>query len=365
MSLPYLNLSPLYQRIQADVEPKILEILSSGQYIMSPHVSSCEEALAKYTGADHAYAVSNGTIALQIALMAAGVGPGDEVIVPAFSFFATAEMVSVLGARPVFVDVDEETFNINLSEVEANITTKTKAIIPVSLYGQMPDLAGLMDMAISSGIYVIEDAAQSFGAAQNGKRSCSVAHMSCTSFFPAKPLGAAGDGGAIFTNDGELAKKIDAIRVHGQTGRYYHEYIGVNGRLDPIQCVVIEEKLKHYDKDIKARQAIGEFYSKELADLPSLRTPVISSENQSVYAQYTLTVDGRDEFVTQLKSLGVPTSIHYPKGMHQQPAYAHEEWSLPITERLAEQVVSLPLYPFMPEEDQKTVVSSIRDILLR
>lgn len=359
MAVPFLNLRPLYERIQPEVEPKILEILSSGQYVMGPHLQSCEKALANYVKAPHAFAVSNGTIALQIALMAAGVGVGDEVIVPGFSFFATAEMVSVLGAKPVFVDIEPDTYNIDVEKVEKKITDKTKAIMPVSLYGQMADMTELMSLADQHNLVVIEDAAQSFGATYKGSKSCSVAHMSCTSFFPAKPLGAAGDGGAVFTNHAEYAEKIEAIRVHGQTGRYHHEYIGVNGRLDPLQCVVIEEKLKHYDKDVVERQNIAKQYSEAFSKLKGVKIPAIREDRESVFAQYTLKVPARDEFVKRLGERGVPSSVHYPKGMHQQPAYQGLDVSLPNTEEAGDHVFSLPLYPFMPSEDILTVINEV------
>lgn len=361
MAIPFLDLTPQYRRIQKQVEPRILNILSSGQYIMGPEVETCEKALSEYTQAKHALAVSNGTVALMMALLAVDVGPGDEVMVPSFSFFATAEVVSLLGAKPIFVDIEPDTFNIDVSLIEEKITNKTKAIMPVSLFGQVADLDEVIGIAKKHNLYVIEDAAQSFGAKYKQKRSCAVADIGCTSFFPAKPLGCAGDGGAVFTNNDTLAKKMEYIRNHGQTKRYHHEYIGVNGRLDPIQCVVIDEKLKFYNEDIARRQKIATKYSEAFSGLKNVQIPVIRNDRDSVYAQYTLKVKNRDEIMTFLNGKGIPTAMHYPMGMHQQPAYQHMSVSLPVTEEVASQVLSLPLYPDMPEGDVEQVIAAVRE----
>lgn len=358
--IPYLDLSPSYKKIQKIVEPEILNILSSGQYVLGKHVETCEADLAQFVGSKHALAVSNGTIALMMALQAIDVQPGDEVIVPSFSFFATAEVVTTLGAKPVFIDVERDSYNIDVNQIEKAITKKTKAIMPVSLFGQMPDMEEINQIAEKHGLVVIEDAAQSFGATYKGRRSCAVTHIGCTSFFPAKPLGAAGDGGAIFTSNADLHKKLDAIRVHGQTKRYYHEYIGVNGRLDPIQCVVIKEKLKFYNEDVKERQRIGNLYNESFKGL-ELVVPMIKPDRESVFAQYTLAVPRRDSFVEKMQKAGVPTSIHYPYGMHEQPVYKHMNVKLPVTEAVSRQVVSLPLYPGMPEKDIQTVIQAVKE----
>lgn len=360
--IPYLDLAPSYKKIQKAVEPEILNVLASGQYILGKHVETCEADLAQFVGSKHALAVSNGTIALMMALQAIDVQPGDEVIVPSFSFFATAEVVSTLGAKPVFIDIERDTYNIDVSQIEKAITKKTKAIMPVSLYGQMPDFEEINQIAEKHKLVVIEDAAQSFGATYKGKRSCSVTHIGCTSFFPAKPLGAAGDGGAVFTSNTDLHKKLDSIRVHGQTKRYYHEYIGVNGRLDPIQCVVLKEKLKYYNDDIKERQTIGNRYNDAFKNL-NLVFPTIKSDRESVFAQYTIAVDNRDGFIEKMTKAGVPTSVHYPMGMHEQPVYKHMNVKLPVTEEVSKKVVSLPLYPGMPEKDIQTVIQAVTSIL--
>ncbi len=361
MAIPYLDLAIQYKKIQAQIEPKVLQILASGQYVLGPEVVACETELAQFTGATFASAVSNGTVALLNALLAVGVKPGDDVVTTGFSFFATAGVISLLGANPVFVDIEADTYNINVDLLEKAITPKTKAIMPVSLYGQISDMDEIMSIAQKHGLFVIEDAAQSFGALYKGKRSCAVSHIGCTSFFPAKPLGCAGDGGAVFTSDPELAKKLDWIRVHGQTKRYHHEYIGFNGRLDPIQCAVVREKLKFYDQDLAERREIGQAYNDAFAGLKGVSIPVIRPDRNTVFAQYTLAVAERESFIKKLEQSGVPTSIHYPSGMHEQPVYKHlQKVSLPMTEKLSKQVFSLPLYPGMPKAHVKTVIEAVQ-----
>jgi UDP-2-acetamido-2-deoxy-ribo-hexuluronate aminotransferase len=363
MAIPYLDLAVQYKKIQSKIEPKVLEILASGQYVLGPEVVACEKELSQFTGATFSSAVSNGTVALLNALLAVGVGPGDEVITTGFSFFATAEVITLIGAHPIFVDIEADTYNINVALIEKAVTSKTKAIMPVSLYGQIADMDEINAIAKKHGLYVIEDAAQSFGAIYKGKRSCSISHIGCTSFFPAKPLGCAGDGGAVFTSDSEIAKKLDYIRVHGQTRRYHHEYIGFNGRLDPIQCAVIREKLKFYDEDLNKRREIAQAYNDAFAGLKGAAIPVVRADRNSVFAQYTLAVPQREEFIKKLDQMGVPTSIHYPSGMHEQPVYKNLKFSLPVTEKLAKQVVSLPLYPDMPQENVKTVIQAVQKAL--
>jgi len=363
MSIPYLDLTAQYKKIQAKVEPKILSILASGQYILGPEVSECEKELAQFTGSKHALAVSNGTIALMMALQALDIQPGDEVITTSFSFFATAEVITTLGAKPVFVDVEENTFNIDAKKIAAAITPKTKAIMPVSLFGQIPDMDEINALAEKHGLFVIEDAAQSFGATYKGKRSCNLSTIGCTSFFPAKPLGCAGDGGAVFTSNSDLAKKLDSIRVHGQTKRYYHEYIGANGRLDPIQCVILRAKLPHYDEDLKKRREIGLAYNDAFSGLKNLTAPFIKADRDSAFAQYTVMVSDREKFAKDLEKEGIPTSVHYPMGIHQQPVYKHMKVSLPITEKVAARVISLPLYPDMPKDHVKKVIEAVAKVV--
>lgn len=362
MAIPYLDLTAQYKRIQKELEPKLLQAMAKAQYILGPEVAQCEKELAAFTGVPHAYTVANGTIALLMALQALDVQPGDEVITTSFSFFATAEVISILGAKPVFVDINEKTYNIDVNKIEEKITSKTKVIMPVSLYGLVPDMEEINAIAKKHKLYVIEDAAQSFGATYKGKRSCAVSDIGCTSFFPAKPLGCAGDGGAIFTENPELAKKIEYIRNHGQTRRYYHEYIGINGRLDTIQCIVLSEKLKTYDADLEKRRAIGSAYNDAFTGLKGLVTPWIPNDRQTVYGQYTLAVQDRDGFIKKLEAEGIPTSVHYPFGMHEQPVYKKLGVSLPITEKMARSVVSLPLYPDMPKDHVNTVIAAVRKV---
>jgi UDP-2-acetamido-2-deoxy-ribo-hexuluronate aminotransferase len=365
MAIPYFDLTAQYKRMQQTLEPKILSVLASGQYILGPEVTACEKELAEFTGSPYAYTVSNGTIALIMALQALNIKPGDEVITTSFSFFATAEAVSILGAKPVFVDIDAKTFNIDANLIEAKITSKTKAIMPVSLFGQMADMDAINTIAKKHNLFVIEDAAQSFGALYKGKRSCSVSTIGCTSFFPAKPLGCAGDGGAVFTADPDLAKKLESIRVHGQTGRYHHEYMGINGRLDPIQCVVLREKLKFYDSDLDKRREIGNAYNDAFSGLSGIVTPYIHPDGVTVFGQYTLQAENREQFIKDLSAEGIPTSVHYPAGIHEQPVYKKEYAgvSLPVTEKMGKRVVSLPLYPDMPKEDVAAVIAGVRKVL--
>lgn len=358
--IPFLDLKKQYALIQSEVEPKIIEILRSGNYILGTEVEACEKELAKYTGSPHALAVSNGTIALQMALQALDVGPGDEVIVPSFSFFATAEVVSTLGALPIFIDIDSATFNMNPNLLEKAISPKTRAIIPVSLFGQTSDMDVINQIALKHGVSVIEDAAQSFGASYKERKSCNLSDIGTTSFFPAKPLGCAGDGGAVFTANPDLAKKLESIRVHGQTRRYYHEYIGVNGRLDPIQCVIIRAKLRFHDQMITKRQQIAKIYDEAFEGLSEIKTPFIAADRKSAFGQYTLLIKKRDQFAKYLQEQGVPTAIHYPMGMHEQPIYQKMGYKLPVTEMVSQEVISLPLYPDMPLDHVQLVTDAVK-----
>lgn len=364
MKIPYLDLTIQYKAMQNEIEACVLKVMRGGQYILGPEVKECEQKLAEFVGVKHALSVASGTDGLLMALMALGVGPGDEVITTPFSFFATTEVILLVGAKPVFVDIDPNTYNINCKKIEEVISQKTKVIMPVSLYGQMPDMEEIMSIANKKKLYVIEDAAQSFGASYKNKKSCSLAHISVTSFFPAKPLGCAGDGGAVFTNDDDLQKKLDEIRVHGQSGRYQHERLGINGRLDTLQCAIIIEKLKRFPWEIRQRQKIAERYNSEINKNSFIKLPIVREDRESVWAQYTLAVTEREKFITLLQEKGVPTSIHYPSGMHQQSAirkiYSYE--SLPVTEKLSKEVVSLPLYADMPDEHVSYIIKTINDM---
>ena len=365
MSIPFIDLKTQYNEMKVEIQEAIDQVLESGQFIMGPPVEACEQSLKEFVGCKHALTVSNGTDALQMALMALGVGPGDEVIVPGFSFFATAEVVSLVGAKPVFVDVYEDTYNINVELIENAVTDKTKAIIPVGLYGQVADMEKISQLASKHGLSVVEDAAQSFGARLGDKRSCNLSDLGTTSFFPAKPLGCYGDGGAIFTNNDELAEALYQIRVHGQERgkRYTHARIGINGRMDTLQCAILSVKLKKYDWEIEQRQRVAQFYNNHLKDLSAVVLPTVKSNHLSVWAQYTIRVPQREAFQAFLKEKGVPTAIHYPSPMHRQQAYAEEYkgLELPVSDRVCQEVVSLPMHPYMQEQDQEKIVTAIKE----
>jgi len=365
--MQFVDLKTQYRALRDPINARIQRVLDHGQYIMGPEVKELEAALAARTGAAHCVTVASGTEALLMSLMALGVGPGDEVITTSFTFIATGEVIVLLGAKPVFVDVEPDTCNIDVSRVEACITPRTKAIMPVSLYGQCGDMDELNAIAARHGLPVIEDAAQSFGATYKDRQSCHLSTLGCTSFFPSKPLGCYGDGGAVFTDDDALAQALREIRVHGQSGRYYHTRIGVGGRMDTIQCAVLLGKLGRFEWEIERRIAIGERYRRELASLESrgLRTVVVRPDRSSVWAQFTIMVPGREAVIEKLKAAGIPTAIHYPRPIHAQPAYAQfaREGATPVSDRLAGQVMSLPMHPDLDEATQDRIVQALREAL--
>lgn len=364
--MQFIDLKAQYRRIEDDVNQRIRAVLEHGQYILGPEVAELEQKLAAYTGAKHCIGVSDGTTALQIALMALGIGPGDEVITTPFTFIATGEMIALVGATPVFVDIDPLTYNIDPAKIESAISPRTKAIMPVSLYGQCADFDAINAIAARHGLPVIEDAAQSFGATDKGRRSCGATTIACTSFFPSKPLGGYGDGGACFTSDDALAKAMKEIHVHGQDRRYHHPRLGLNGRLDTLQAAVLLSKLAVFDGEVEARARIGARYSELLQDVA--RVPHIASGNTSVYAQYTIEVDNRETFCAALQASGVPTAVHYPVPLHLQPVFAglgHGVGSFPLAEAAANRVVSLPMFPDMGETQQDAVVAAVRQALGR
>lgn len=361
--MDFIDLKTQYKALRETINSRIQRVLDHGQYILGPEVRELEEQLVAYTGAKHCITVASGTEALLIALMALDVKPGDEVITTPFTFVATAEMIVLLGARPVFVDVQPDTCNIDPTKIEAAITAKTKAIMPVSLYGQVADMDEINAIAARRGIPVIEDAAQSFGATYRGRNSCNLSEIGCTSFFPSKPLGCYGDGGAIFTNDDVLANAMREIRVHGQSGRYHHTRIGVGGRMDSIQCAVVLGKLERFDWEIERRIAIGRRYEQALREFaPVVDVLPVKTDRTSVHAQYTVCVRDRDGVQARLKQAGIPTAVHYPKSLHQQPAYAaaHARESYPVSERLAGEVLSLPMHADLDEATQARVVEAVR-----
>jgi UDP-2-acetamido-2-deoxy-ribo-hexuluronate aminotransferase len=354
--MQFIDLKTQGKRVEEKVLARIKTILDHGAYIMGPEVTELENMLAKFVGVEHALAVASGTDALLIALMAVGVGHGDEVITTPFSFFATAEVIALLGAKPVFVDIDPITYNIDHTQIEAAITSKTKAIMPVSLYGQCADFDEINTIAAKHNLPVIEDGAQSFGAEYKGRRSCGVSTIGCTSFFPSKPLGCYGDGGACFTNDMELARRMAEIRIHGQSKRYYHTSLGINGRCDTIQAAILIEKMAIFKDEIQARQIVADRYAKLLPN--HIRKPLIKSDNLSVYAQYTIEVENRKALQDALQKRGIPTAVHYPFGLHEQPIFKDlypEEKSYPKTEYAARRVMSLPMHPYLTETEQEKI----------
>lgn len=345
--IDFIDLKAQQNRIKDKIDAGIQNVLTHGQYILGPEVTELEEKLASYVGAKHCITCANGTDALQIAQMAFGIGPGDEVITPGFTYIATAETVALLGAKPVYVDVNPKTYNLDAEKLEAAITPRTKAIIPVSLYGQCVDFDAINAIAAKYGIPVIEDAAQSFGATYKGRKSCNLSTVACTSFFPSKPLGCYGDGGAIFTSDDELAKVIRQIARHGQDKRYHHIRVGVNSRLDTIQAAILLPKLEILDDEMQARQKVAEVYNQLFNQAGIQTTPYIEPHNTSAWAQYTIQVDNRADVQEKLKAQGIPTAVHYPIPLNKQPAVADASVNLPVGDEIAERVMSLPMHPYL------------------
>lgn len=357
--MQFIDLAAQQAIIKEKINTNIQSVLSHGQYILGPQVAELEEKLASFVGVKHCISVANGTDALQIAQMAFGIGPGDEVITPGFTYIATAETVALLGAKPVYVDVKPDTYNLDPAKLEAAITPKTKAIIPVSLYGQCADFDEINAIAAKHGIPVIEDAAQSLGATYKGKQSCNLSTIACTSFFPSKPLGCYGDGGAIFTNDDELAKILRQIARHGQDRRYHHIRVGINSRLDTIQAAILLPKLEILPDEIQKRQQVAQWYKDNLSKSTEIILPYIEKHNLSVYAQYTIQVQDRDTMQAKLKDQGIPTAIHYPIPLNKQPAVADGNAKLPVGDAVAEMVISLPFHPYMTEADVEKVVNAV------
>lgn len=360
MSIPFIDLKTQYQELKPQIQERINRVLEHGQYIMGPEVVELETRLAEYTGAKYCITVASGTEALLISLMVLGIGPGDEVITTPFTFVATAEVIVLLGAKPVFVDIEPDTCNIDASKIETNITGKTKAIMPVSLYGQVADMDEINAIAVKHNLPVIEDAAQSFGAEYKGKKSCNLSTIGCTSFFPSKPLGCYGDGGAIFTNDESIAIACREIRMHGQTQRYVHTRVGVGGRMDTIQCAVLLAKLERFDWEVEQRQLIGQRYN-ELLSAADIDLVAVRPGQTSVYAQFTVLSSHRDEMQKRLNEEGIPTAVHYPVPLNEQPAYQHLccPDCTPIAQSISKRVMSLPMSPALSVEDQDKIISAI------
>ncbi len=356
--MQFIDLAAQQARIKDKIDAGIQRVLAHGQYILGPEVTELEEKLAAFAGTRHCITCANGTDALQIAQMAFGIGPGDEVITPGFTYIATAETVAVLGAKPVYVDIDPKTYNLAPEKLEAAITPRTKAIIPVSLYGQCADFDAINAIAKKHGIPVIEDAAQSFGATYKGKRSCNLSTVATTSFFPSKPLGCYGDGGAIFTNDDELAVILRQIARHGQDRRYHHLRVGVNSRLDTLQAAILLPKLEIFHEELSLRQQVAEHYTEQLA-ASGIAVPYVESHNSSAWAQYTVRVDNREAVQASLKNQGIPTAVHYPIPLNRQPAVEDAAAVLPVGDSVAQQVMSLPIHPYMSNDVIDRVVTAL------
>lgn len=369
-AMDFIDLKTQYQRIRESVNARIQRVLDHGQYILGSETVELEQKLAEYVGAKHCIGASSGTDTLLIALMAYGIGPGDEVITSPFTFIATGEMILLAGAKPVFVDIDARTYNLDPNLLERAITPRTKAIMPVSLYGQCADFDAINEIARRHKLPVIEDGAQSFGARYKSRKSCALSEIGSTSFFPSKPLGAYGDGGALFTDDDELAKVMREIRVHGQDRRYHHPRLGINGRLDTLQAAVLLAKMEIFEDEVEARGRIGARYSELINDAfkdvtdtkQQVTTPYVAPECTSVYAQYTIEVEARAKVEAGLKARGIPTAVHYPVPLHFQPVFAslgQGPGSFPVAEKAASRVLSLPMHPYLSEAQQANVVEAL------
>ena len=362
MTMPFIDLKAQYAALKPKIQSRIDAVLDHGQYILGPEVKELEARLQEYTGAKHCITVASGTEALLISMMAAGIGPGDEVITTPFTFAATAEMIALIGAKPVFVDIEADTCNIDAKLIEAAITPRTKAIMPVSLYGQCSDMDEINAIADKHGkLLVIEDAAQSFGADYKGRKSCNLSRIGCTSFFPSKPLGCYGDGGAIFTSDDQLAQTCREIRIHGQSKRYVHTRIGVGGRMDTLQCAIVLAKLDRFDWEIEQRIAIGQRYN-DLIDQAGFQRVHQRAGRNSVFAQYTILIKNRDGLQNHLKSMNIPTAIHYPVPLNEQPAYRHFccPDCTPVSKMRAHEVMSLPMSADLSTKDQDSILVAMK-----
>jgi UDP-2-acetamido-2-deoxy-ribo-hexuluronate aminotransferase len=362
--MQFIDLKHQYSLYQAEIDERMRAVLDHGRFIMGPEIPELETELANYAGTKHAVTVSSGTASLEIALRALGIGPGDEVVTVPFTWISSAEVIKLVGATPVFVDIEADSFNMNVELLEAAITPRTKAILPVCLFGQLPDFARMNEIAAKHGVPVLEDGAQSFGATQNGRRSCSLTTVGSTSFFPAKPLGCFGDGGALFTDDDELATSLRAIRTHGGTRRHHHTLVGTNGRMDTLQAAVVLAKLPHFEQEVRNRGEIGARYSDLLRD--DCDVPEVDVGNTHVYAQYTIRVPDRDFVAASLKEQGIPSAVYYPKCLHEQPIFAdlgYEYGAFPASEKASRKVLSLPMHPFLSASDQDRVVDAVKSAI--
>jgi UDP-2-acetamido-2-deoxy-ribo-hexuluronate aminotransferase len=363
--MDFIDLKAQYRRYQSEIDERMKRVLEHGHFIQGPEILELEGVLAGYVGVAHCITVSSGTASLEIALRALGIGPGDEVVTVPFTWISTAEVIALVGAKPVFVDVEPVTYNLDPTQLQAALSTRTKAIIPVSLFGQMADYERINAIARTAGIPVIEDAAQSFGARQNGKPSCGVTGIASTSFFPAKPLGCYGDGGALFTNDATLAEKMRAIRTHGGLKRHHHPWVGTNGRFDTLQAAVLLAKWPHFEWEVQQRHDLGARYSQQLRDVCSV--PEVLDANTHIYAQYTVRLADREKVGERLKARGIPTAVYYPKCLHEQPVFSglgYRYGDFPQAEKAAREVLSLPMHPFLTHDEQDRVVAGLKASLI-
>ena len=362
MKIDFANLQYQHNLYKDEIEDAILKVARNCNFIMGEEVSQLEKNLEEFTGAKYAVSCSNGTDALLLAMMSLDIKPGDEIITTPFTFIATAETIAFLGAVPVFVDIDEKTYNINPDLIEEKITSKTKAIIPVSLYGQAADMDKIQDIANKHNLKVIIDGAQSFGCTFNGKTDSNLGDISTTSFFPAKPLGCYGDGGAVFTNDENLANKMKSLRLHGQSKRYHHQYIGMGGRLDTLQAAVLNIKLKYYPKDLALRQEVASKYTEALESKTNLVLPYIDKKATSAWAQYSVRVKNRNEVQNRLKEVGIPTAVHYPMPLHLQECFSYlgyKKGDFPLSEIVSDEIMSLPMNPYVTDKEIEFIVGKL------
>ena len=353
MNIDFAKLQYQYQLYKTEIDEAMQAVLDKSNYIMGEEVLQLENALQDFTGAKHAITCASGTDALLLAMMALDIQSDDEIITTPFTFIATAETIAFLKAKPVFVDIDEKTYNIDPSKIEEKITSKTKAIMPVSLYGQPAEMDTIQAIADRHNLKVIIDGAQSFGSTYKDKTDSNLGDISTTSFFPAKPLGCFGDGGAVFTNDDALAIKMKSLRVHGQSKRYHHQYIGMGGRMDTLQCAIVNVKLKHYVKDLALRQEVAAKYTKALAG-KDVVLPFVDDNATSAWAQYSVRVQNRDEMQAKLKEQGIPTAVHYPMPLHLQECFEYlryEQGDFLIAEQISNEIMSLPMNPYMTDEE--------------
>lgn len=370
--IQFVDLHTQQERIRPQLKKRIKDVLAHGQYILGPEVNELEEKLKTFVGASHCITCASGTDALQIAQMALDIGPGDEVITPGFSYIATVETIALLRAKPVYVDIDPKTYNLDPAKLDAAITPRTRAIIPVSLYGQCADFDTINTIVKKHNtqrqatndprpITIIEDAAQSFGATYKSKKSCNLTTIACTSFFPSKPLGCYGDGGAIFTNDEDLAKVMRQIARHGQDKRYHHIRVGINSRLDTLQAAILLAKLEIFPEELELRNQVANNYTKKLAELnhQPVTVPHVENHNTSTWAQYTVRVENREAVQKKMKEAGIPTAVHYPIPLNQQPAVADSGISLAEGDNAAEQVISLPMHPYLKDQVIRSIVNQL------